>query len=69
MRINQTSKYVGVSFNKKTNKYSSTLLANDEVYRCGHFETEREAAKARDLKIIKLRLDRPLQILKPLQKN
>ena len=68
MKPNQTSNYVGVSYNKKTNKYSSTLLANNEVYRCGHFETDREAAKARDLKIIKLRLNRPLQILKPLVK-
>lgn len=68
MRKNNTSIYTGVSFNKVRNKYSSTLFANGEEYRCGHFETEREAAKARDLKIIKLRLDRPLQILKPLIK-
>ena len=50
--------YVGVYKNKS--KYQAELKGKDYVY-VGRYKTAREAAVARDLYIIKHRLDRPVQ--------
>jgi hypothetical protein len=49
---NTTSKYIGVY--KKGNKFSAEIKKNGVKYRLGTFETEEEAARARDKKAIEL---------------
>jgi hypothetical protein len=61
---NRVSKYVGVRWNRDASKWISTVLDKGITYLCGCFDDDREAAKARDMKIISLGLNKPLQILK-----
>lgn len=61
---NRVSKYVGVRWHRESNKWISTVLSNKVTYLCGCFDNDREAAKSRDMKIISLGLNKPLQILK-----
>lgn len=61
---NRVSKYVGVRWHIESNKWISTVLQNKVTYLCGCFDEDREAAKARDMKIISLGLNKLLQILK-----
>jgi len=63
---NRVSKYVGVRWDRECSKWISTVLHKKVKYLCGCFDDDREAAKARDSKIISLGLKKPLQILKPL---
>jgi hypothetical protein len=60
----RVSKYTGVRWNRENYKWISTVLHNKVKYLCGCFDDDREAAKARDTKIISLGLKKPLQILK-----
>lgn len=60
----RTSNYTGVGWNREQQKWRSSVSEKGVKYDCGYFETEREAAKARDRKILALGLDKPLQILK-----
>ncbi len=46
---NSTSKYIGVSYNKRSKKWNSCIRINDLIKKIGLFENEIEAAKARDL--------------------
>lgn len=61
----RTSKYVGVTWNRNLQKWSSAVTDKGLRYDCGYHTDEREAAKARDRKILALGLKKPLQILKP----
>ncbi|WP_295093736.1 AP2 domain-containing protein [uncultured Flavobacterium sp.] len=61
----RTSNYTGVGWNRKQQNWRSSVTANGIKYDCGYHDTEREAAKARDRKILALGLKKPLQILKP----
>lgn len=49
-RTNNTSKYKGVSFEKRTNKWTAKIQYKSKCYRLGTFETELDAAKAYDKK-------------------
>jgi hypothetical protein len=62
----KVSPYAGVGWNKSNQKWKATVTADNTIYECGHFDDHRAAAKARDMKIIALKLNKPLQILKPL---
>jgi len=61
---NRVSNYVGVRWNREANKWISTVRDKGVTYLCGCFDDDREAAKARDIKIVSLKLNKPLQILK-----
>lgn len=61
---NRVSKYVGIRWHRESSKWISTVLDKGITYLCGCFDDDREAAKARDFKIISLGLNKPLQILK-----
>lgn len=43
---NKTSKYIGVSFNKKMNKYVAQICKNRKSHRLGFFETQESAYTA-----------------------
>lgn len=59
------TKYKGVYWKKNAQKWLCKLRLEDGTYmQADGFETDREAAKDRDLKIIKFRINEPLQILK-----
>jgi hypothetical protein len=61
---NRVSKYRGVRWNREANKWISTVRDKGTTYLCGCFDDDREAAKSRDIKIVSLKLNKPLQILK-----
>lgn len=65
----KTSEYGGVSWDRELQKWRSSVSENGIKYDCGYHETERDAAKSRDRKILALGLDKPLQVLKPVNKN
>jgi hypothetical protein len=46
---NSSSKYIGVRFHKKSNKWEANIYFNNKLKYLGIFKTEIEAAKARDL--------------------
>lgn len=50
----KTSKYKGVSFDKKTNKWSSNISCNCQAYRLGKFTNELDAAIAYNNKALEL---------------
>jgi hypothetical protein len=60
-----TSIYKGVGWNRKMQKWRSSVSEKGIKYDCGYFDNERDAAKSRDRKILALGLNKPLQILKP----
>lgn len=60
----RVSKYTGVRWNREHSKWVSTVHHNKVTYLCGMFDCDREAAKARDVKIISLGMNKPIQILK-----
>jgi len=62
----KVSIYKGVGWNKTNQKWKATVTDKNVTYECGHFDDDRADAKARDLKIIALKLNKPLQILTPL---
>lgn len=64
----RVSKYTGVRWNREHSKWVATVLHNKISYLCGMFDCDREAAKSRDVKIISLGLNKPLQILNPVNK-
>lgn len=61
---NRVSKYKGVSWNKQAQMWKSSVSHKSIKYECGYYHDDREAAKARDKKIIALGLNKPLQVLK-----
>lgn len=64
-----TSKYKGVQWRSDIQKYRASVTEKNVRYECGFAETEREAAILRDMKILKLGLNRSkLQILTSLKK-
>lgn len=58
------SKFTGVQWNKRSQKWESSVSSKGIKYSCGYHDTEKEAAKARDRKIIALNINKPLQVLK-----
>lgn len=62
----RVSKYTGVSWHSETQKWRSTVSFKGVKHECGYYDTEREAAKGRDMKIVKFDMKKPLQILKNL---
>ncbi|UYW01786.1 hypothetical protein K5I29_02350 [Flavobacterium agricola] len=58
------SDYKGVKWDPNSLQWSATLKHKGIVYNCGYFSNERDAAKARDIKIIAIGATKPLQILK-----
>ena len=60
----RVSKYTGVRWNREASKWMSTVRDKGITYLCGCFDDDREAAKARDIKVVSLKLNKPLQILK-----
>lgn len=61
-----TSKYKGVSWVTKRQKWQATIRYNNFSHTLGYFATEEEAVKARDRRIIALGLDVELQKFKKL---
>lgn len=61
----RVSNYIGVGWNREQQKWRSSVSEKGVKYDCGYFDSERDAAKARDRKILALGLNKPLQILKP----
>lgn len=61
--------YTGVTFHRKICKYESRVGHAGITYKCGWYETDIEAVRARDLLIIKKGLPVKLQLLKPLEKK
>lgn len=43
-----SSKYVGVSFYKKSNKWACNITINGKIKSLGYYDTEEEAARVRD---------------------
>ena len=63
------SKYKGVSWDRKTEKWESQITINRVNHPCGFYDNELDAVKARDRRIIALGADyKKLQILKPLNR-
>jgi hypothetical protein len=60
----KVSQYTGVGWEKSTQMWKATVTHQRVTYECGRFDDDREAAKARDRKIIAIGLNKPLQILK-----
>lgn len=58
-------KYVGVQYKKYTLNYEAKVAYQGIVYNCGRHETKRQAAVARDRKILEKNLPHKLQVLKP----
>jgi hypothetical protein len=46
--INSTSQYIGVSFDKTRNKWKANITIDNKLKFLGRFESEQDAAKARD---------------------
>jgi hypothetical protein len=63
-RNSRTSQYAGVGWNRETQSWRSSVSEKGVKYDCGYYDNERDAAKARDRKILALNLDKPLQVLK-----
>lgn len=59
------SKYTGVKWSGEHEKWYSILSENKVSYHCGFHDDDRAAAKARDMKIIQINSNKPLQVLKP----
>jgi len=67
--MGSTSKYKGVSWDRKTNKWESAVTVKGVKHPCGFYDTEDEAIKARDKRILALGLPvKMLQKLVPLKK-
>jgi hypothetical protein len=65
----KSSKYKGITYNKRFAKWVATFTEDKVVHKIGYYDTEREAVLATDRYIIMNDIDRPLQILKRKEKN
>jgi hypothetical protein len=65
----KSSKYVGVKWRKYNQKWVSEFIVKGVKYNCGAHDTELEAVKARDLKIIKLGFNIKLQVFSKIDKD
>lgn len=57
--------YTGVQYVPRLKKWHSRVTHKGIVYNCGHHDTSKEAAIARDIKILEKNLPFKLQVLKP----
>jgi len=63
--MKHVTKYQGVSFSKRYKKFRSTFTYKGITYECGLSENPREAARLRDITIIRIGAPQEkLQILK-----
>jgi hypothetical protein len=64
--MNDKIKYEGVSFSKRYGKFRSSITYKGITYECGLSDDPREAARLRDITIIRLGITKKkLQVLKP----
>jgi hypothetical protein len=56
--------YKGITFHKKDKKWRAEIYHKGTRYNCGSYETETEAIRARDLRILNENLDVPTHKLK-----
>lgn len=61
--------YKGVTWVAAAQKFKAGVTKDGILYSCGFHDTPRDAAVARDRKIIALNLGIPLQIFKKLEKE
>jgi len=68
---NQTSKYIGVSWERNKKKWKSQLMHNRKLYFCGHFDNEKQAAMGINLLCDKYEIKRknPTIDIKPVTKQ
>ncbi|UYW02103.1 hypothetical protein K5I29_04165 [Flavobacterium agricola] len=59
------SEYKGVKWDSHNNQWNAILKHKGIIYNCGYFDNSRDAAKARDKKIIEVGANTQLQVLKP----
>ncbi len=60
----RSSSYTGVKWSREYQKWYSSLNEKGVTYHCGFFDIDREAARARDMKIVQIGSAKPLQVLK-----
>jgi len=58
------SPYKGVCWNTQRQKWRAYVTVNGAFQDVGFYDTDREAVRSRDLKIMALNLDVPLQVFK-----
>jgi hypothetical protein len=64
--MNDKIKYEGVSFNKRYRKYRASITYKGITHECGLSDDPREAARLRDITILRIGAPKnKLQILKP----
>jgi len=64
----KSSKFKGVSWDRKTLQFKSSLTFKRITHHCGYASTEISAVKLRDMKILNLGFDKKLlQIIKPIK--
>jgi hypothetical protein len=63
--MNDKIKYEGVVFNKRYGKFKSSITYKRITYECGSSDDPREAARLRDITILRLGAPKKLQVLKP----
>jgi hypothetical protein len=66
---NKHSDYKGVNWDRKSQKWTASVTNKGIRYECGYHDEERNAAVARDKKIIALGLSVKLQVLKKVESN
>jgi hypothetical protein len=65
--MKKTTEYKGVSWKARDRKWQAQITVKGIRFECGRFDTEIDAIKARDRKIIALSLDyKYLQVIKPM---
>lgn len=64
--MNDKIKYQGVSFSKRYGKFRATFTYKGKTHECGSSDDPREAARLRDITILRIGAPKDkLQILKP----
>lgn len=62
----KVSAYKGVSWHVNSQSWQASITVKGIIHNCGFHKDDREAAKSRDMKILRLGLNKPLQVLKRL---
>jgi hypothetical protein len=62
---NLKSIYKGVNFNKRSELWESSFTVKGERYYCGGWDTDHQAVRARDKRILSEGFDVPRQVLFP----
>jgi len=59
------SPYLGVNWDSRIQKWRATLTHEKKTVPLGVYDTDLEAVKARDLYILKNKINKPTQVIKP----